>query len=619
MEAQLPPARWNGRNDSSFQSLYLIGRLRDGVSAQQASAAVNLIFKQSLQERAGGQPSAARLQDIQRAGIELTPAGRGVSQLRRQFSPSLRILMAVVGVVLLIACANVANLFLARSAARRREFALRLALGAGRKRLIRQLLTESVLLAGFGAAAGVALAWWGSSMLVRMSSAGADSLPVDVTPNLRILGFTMLASALSVVIFGVAPALRATRVEPNAVLAGGRGTARATTQGPLGKALVVAQVALSLLLLVGAGLFVRTMINLQSVPTGFDHQNVLVYRLDTATSGFEGGRLARLLQDVEGQVRAVPGVRSASFSFLVFSRGQWTGPAYTRGQAPADGQGRSIRQNVVGPDFFAAAGIPLSLGRGFGPQDTDRSQRVAVISETMARQFFPEGSPLGRRFGTDGPGSAEQIEVVGVAKDARHASLTEQMRPMAYYPYTQQPRPLDNLVVRFSGPPDVAARQVREVIGRAARELPVVEVVTLTDYIGRSLVQQRLVARLASFFGLLALLLACVGLYGVLSYNVARRTNEIGIRMALGADSRHVLRRVLREALTLVLLGVIFGLLASLAATKLTSSLIFGLTPNDPLTVASAALLLFTVAALAGYLPARRAARVDPMVALRYE
>lgn len=619
MEAQMPPVRWNGRNDNSFQSLYLIARLKDGVSAQQANAVVNLHFKRSLQERAGAQPSTARLQDIQRAHIELTPAEKGISQLRRQFSPSLRILMAVVGVVLLIACANVANLFLARAAARRREFALRLALGAGRKRLVRQLLTESVVLAGLGGVAGVALAWWGSSLLVLMASSGSESLPLDVTPNLRILGFTMLASLLSAMIFGVAPALRATRVEPNAALTGGKGVARSTTQGPLGKALVIAQVALSMLLLVGAGLFVRTLINLQNVPTGFDHENVLVFRLDTATTGYEGERLAYLLQEVEEKVKAVPGVRAASFSFLIFSRGQWTSPAYTSGQAPPEGQNRSIRQNVVGPDYFTAAGIPLALGRGFGPQDTNNSQRVAVISETMARQFFPEGSPLGRRFGTSGPGSSEQIEIIGVAKDARYASLTEQMRPMAYYPYTQQPRPLDNLVVRFSGPPEGAAPQVRAAIGEVTRDLPVDEVVSLPEYIGRSLVQQKLVARLATFFGLLALLLACVGLYGVLSYSVTRRTNEIGIRMALGAQSSDILWRVLREALTLVLIGVVIGLLASLAVTKMASSLIFGLTPNDPLTIASATLLLFTVAALAGYLPARRAARVEPMVALRYE
>jgi predicted permease len=619
MEAQLPPAHWNGRHDPSFQSLYLIGRLRDGASVQQAGAAVNLLFKQSLQERAGAQPPAARVQDIQRASVELTPAGKGLSQLRRRFSLSLRILMAFVLVVLLIACANVANLLLARAAARQREFALRLALGAGRVRLVRQLLAEGVLLAGLGSVAGVVLAWWGSSLLVAMASAGSQSLPLDVTPNLRVLGFTLLASLLSVIIFGVAPALRASRVEPNSALTGSRGVAHARPQSRFGKSLVVAQVALSLVLLVGAGLFVRTLINLQNVPTGFDQQNVLVLQLDTTTTGHEGERLGRLLREVEEKVKAVPGVRAASFSFVVFNQGQWTSPAHTRDGAAPEGQNRSIRQNVVGPDYFAAMGIPLVLGRGFGPQDTDKSQRVAVISEAMARRFFPQGSPLGKRFGTNGPGSSEEIEIIGVARDARYGSLTEQMRPMAYYAHAQRPQPLGNFVLRFNGPQESVVPQVREAMREVARDLPVDEVVSLSEYIGRSLVQQKLVARLAAFFGLLALLLACIGLYGVLSYTVTRRTSEIGIRMALGAQRGHVLWRVLREALTLVLIGVGIGLLASLGATRMASALLFGLKPNDPLTVTSAALLLIAVAALAGYLPARRAARVDPMVALRSE
>ena len=619
MEPQVPPAHWDGRNNRSFQSLYIIARLGNGVSVQQASAAVNLLFKQSLQEQAGAQPSPERLEDIQQAGIELTPAGKGLSELRRQFSLSLRILMAVVVVVLLIACANVASLLLARAAARQKEFAVRLAVGAGRMRLTRQLLTESLLLASLGGLAGVVLAWWGSRLLVLMASAGSESLPLDVTPNARILGFTLLASLLSAVIFGTVPALRATRVEPNPSLKGCKGATQAVSQSPLGKALVVAQVALSLLLLVGAGLFVRTLINLQNVPTGFDQQNALLFRVDTATTGYKDAQLATMLREVEEKVKAVPGVQAASFSFFIFNQGGWTSPVFTRDQTFAEGQSQNVRQNLVGQDYFTTMGIPLILGRGFGPQDTDKSQRVAVISEMMAQRFFPDSSPLGRRFGTSGPESREQIEIIGVVKDANYESLTEPLRPMAYYPHAQRPRPLDSFVVRFSGAPDVAIPQVRQAIRQVNPNLPIDEVVSLSEYIGRSLVQQKLVARLASFFGLLALLLACVGLYGVLSYAVARRTNEIGIRMALGARSRDVLWLMLREALTLVLIGVVIGVLASLAATQTASALLFGLKPHDPLTITLATLLLMSVAALAGYLPARRAARVDPMVALRQE
>ncbi len=619
MEPQMPPAHWNGRNDKSIQSLYLIGRLKNGVSTQQASATVNLIFKQSLQEQAGAQPSAERLQEIQRANIELTPAGRGISELRRQFSLSLRILMAVVGVVLLIACANVANLLLARAASRQKEFAVRLAIGAGRVRLIRQLLTESLLLVSLGGIAGVLLAWWGSRLLVLMASAGPESLPLDVTPNARILGFTLLASLLSALIFGTAPALLSARIEPNSALKRGRGAVQAASQSPLGKALLVAQVALSLLLLVGAGLFVRTLINLQSVPTGFNQQNVMLFQIDTATTGYKDAQLAPLLRDVEERVKTVPGVQAASFSFFIFNQGQWTGPVFTRDQTPPVEQSRVVRKNVVGQDYFNTMGIPLLLGRAFGPQDSDKSQKVAVISEMMAQRFFPNTSPLGRHFGTNGPESKDENEIIGVVKDAKYVSLTEELRPMVYFLHAQRPQPLDHFVVRFSGAPDAIVPQVRRTIQEVNRKLPIDEVVTLSDQIGRSLIQQKLVARLASFFGLLALLLACVGLYGVLSYAVARRTNEIGIRMALGAQSRNVLWLVLHEALTLVVIGVIIGLVASLAATQTASALLFELRPNDPLTITLATLLLLTVAALAGYLPARRAVNVDPMVALREE
>ncbi|MFL6273810.1 MAG: ABC transporter permease [Blastocatellia bacterium] len=619
MQAELPPAHWNGRDDKLFQSLYLIGRLKNDVSAEQANAAVNLLFKQSLQEQAGLQPAADRLQDIERASIELTPAGKGVSELRREFSLSLRILMAVVGVVLLIACANIANLLLARAANRKKEFAVRMAMGAGRIRLIRQLLTESILLASVGGLAGVMLAWWGSRLLIGMASSSAEPLPLDVTPNLRILGFTLLASLLSAVIFGTAPALRAARIEPNAALKSGRGTVQAGSQSPLGKALVVGQVALSLLLLVGAGLFVRTLINLQNVPTGFNQQNAMVFEIDTAATGYKDEQFPALLREVEEKVKTVPGVQADGFSFLLFNQGGWTSLVTTRDQTATDIERPIVRQNVVGPDYFAAMGIPLLLGRGFGPQDTEKSQKVAVISETMAQRFFPEGSPLGRRFGVKGPQSRDDIEVIGVVKDSKYISLTEQAQPLAFYPYSQHAQPLGNFVVRYTGAPEAVIAQVRQAIREVNRNLPINEVVSLSDHIGRSLVQQKLVARLAAFFGLLALLLACIGLYGVLSYAVARRTNEIGIRMALGAQSRDVLWLMLREALTLVIIGVVIGLVASLAATQTASSLLFNLKPNDPLTIILATLLLLTIAILAGYLPARRAARLDPMVALREE
>jgi predicted permease len=621
MEKQLPPAHWDGRNKNDFQSLFVIGRLKDGVSMQQANAAVNLLFKQSLQERAGAQPTTEILQKIQRASVDLSAVGKGLSLLRDQFSLSLKILMAAVALVLLIACANVANLLLAHGAARRREFAVRLAVGATRTRLMRQLFTESVLLAMLGGFVGVALAWWGSQLLVLMASNGPEAVPLNVTPNIRILGFTLGASLLSSIVFGVAPALRASRVEPNTSLKSGKGTATTSLQNPLGKALVVTQVALSLVLLVGAGLFVRTLINLESLPSGFNEENVMLFQIDSSAPGYkrEDPRLSQLLTDVETRARAVPGVQSAAFSFLVFNQGFWTSPVFTLDQNSLEERARVVRHNVVGQDFFDAMGIRLVLGRGFGPQDGLKTQKVAVISESMAQRFFPNTSPLGKRFGIDEPKSARDIEIVGVVKDAKYGELTEQFRPMAYYPFTQRPGPLNNFVVRFNGAPGTVVPSLRQAIKQVNRNLPIDDVVSLSDHIGRSLVQPRLVARVASFFGLLALLLACIGLYGVMSYAVARRTNEIGIRMALGAQSRGVLWLVLREVLILIGIGIAIGLLSAFAATRTASSLLFGLKPNDPLTIAAASSLLLVVALFAGYLPARRAARVDPMVALRDE
>ncbi len=453
MEKQLPPAHWDGRTNEKVQSLYVLGRLKDGVAPEQADAVVNLLFKQALQARAGSQPDPERVQDIQNARIELTSISRGLSSLRSQFSLSLKVLMGVVALVLLIASANVANLLLAQAAARRREFSLRIAVGAGRMRLIRQLLTESLLLALLGGLAGVALSWWGTRLLLLMASDGPEAVPVNVTPNLRVLGFTTGVSLLCAIIFGTAPALRASRTEPNTSLKGGKSGALTALRSPLGKAFVVGQVALSLLLLVGAGLFVRTLINLQSIPSGFKQENALLLEVDTSATGYKGEdpKLPALLREVEDKVRAIPGVQAASFAFFTFNQGFWTSPAYTREENSLTDENRRLRNNIVGPDFFAAMGIPIVLGRSFGPQDTKESQQVAVISESMAQRFFPNGSPLGKRFGLSSLEAAGEVEVIGVVKDAKYGALTEEFQPMAFYPHSQKPDALGNFVVRFSG------------------------------------------------------------------------------------------------------------------------------------------------------------------------
>src|SRR5215475_10887432 len=475
MEEQVPPG-WRGRNNNLFQSLYLIARLKPGVRIEQAGVEANLLFKQALQEYAGSQPSPERLQDIPRASIELTPAGRGLSQLRFQFSEPLQALMAVVGLVLLITCANVANLLLARGAARRKEFAVRLALGAGRLRLIRQLGAESLLLAALGGSFGVLIAWWGSQALVWMASTGPQQLPIDVTPDARILGFTLLASLFSAVIFGTAPAIRATRIELNPALKDGRGDA-AMTRSLLGKSLVVAQVALSLLVLVGAGLFVRSLINLRNVDTGFNQQNIILFQPATDSVGYkeDDPRLTTLYREVEEKVSVIPGVRAASFSLFSFNQGGWNNPITVQGGAPPVGGNPSIFNNVVGPGFFTAMNLPLILGRPFSAQDAYTSPKVAVISEELARRFFPQTSPVGKRYRLGTSGTGEEIEVIGVVKDSKYRSLSEKPQPMAYYPYSQRDWYLGNFEVSFSGETGAMVSAVRQAIKEVNRNLPIAE------------------------------------------------------------------------------------------------------------------------------------------------
>ena len=616
MEKKLPPMHWDSRENVRFQSLYLIGRLKNGVTTEQAVADVNLLFKHALQERAGSQPSEENSKNIERASIELTSVGQGLSDLRRQFSLSLKILMAVVTLVLLIACANVANILFAQGTARAKEFAVRLAVGAPRARLIRQLLVESLLIAGIGGLAGAFIAFWGSRLLLLMASDGPEAIPVNVNPDERVFGFTLTVSVISAVVFGLVPALRATRIDPNSSLKSGRTGARNAFQSPLGKLLVIGQVALSLLLLVGAGLFVRTLINLQSLPSGFVKENVVRFDIDTTVAGYktDDPKFLSMLGDVEENVRHVPGVNGAAFSFFVFNQGHWQGPVAVSDDLPIEQ--RMVRTNVVGRDFFRVMGIPLVHGRLFNEDDTADSPQVAVITESMAQRVFPNKSPLGQRFKFTEEG---EFEVIGVVKDAKYGSLQEEIRPMAYYLHSQFPMPLSNFVVKTTGDPDTVIASVRQAIKQINRNLPIDDVVTLSDHIDRSLVQQKLIARLAAFFGVLALLLACIGLYGLMSYGVARRTNEIGIRMALGAPKSNVLWLILREALLLVVIGLMIGLGVSLFTSKTAASLLYGLKPNDPLTIALASLLLLTVALVAGYIPARRASRVDPMTALREE
>ncbi len=624
MEAQISPG-WNGLDNKQFESLYILGRLKPGVRVAQAEAEVNTLARQLWREAAGGTFTAEQQQDLDHAYVLLTPGARGVSRIRFEFSLPLEVLMAVVALVLLIACANIANLLLARATAREREIAVRMALGAGRMRLVRQMLTENSLLALIGGVLGIWFASWASEALLVMVSGGPELLPLNVAPDARILAFTLLISVATVLLFGIAPALRTTRVELTSALKEGKGLAGSGGRRTLANALIVAQVALSLVLLIGAGLFLRSIVNLENAPTGFNKENVLLFGIDPNAVGYkEDARLTNLYQTLEQRVDAEPGVRSASVSFFTFNEGAWDDSVAVFGNSLAPGIDNDVIENIVGPGYFATMGIPLLEGRLFGPQDTLNSPKVAVINETMARNYFPGISPIGRRFAiedeADPSKHGDPIEVVGVVKDAKYLGLRERPWAAAYYPYTQDTHAVYyDLEVRYSGDARPIISEVRQAVHDVDPRLPVAYQQTLSEKVNRSIAGQSLVSKLSTFFGLLAVFLACIGIYGVMSYAVSRRTREIGIRMAIGAERSDVMRMVMGEVGKLVALGLAIGIPAALAADRWATSLLFGLKPTDPLTLTTATVLLLLVALFAGYLPARRATRVDPMVALRYE
>src|SRR5262245_13351099 len=622
MGVKLSP-NWKGLNNWSFRYLTLVARLKPGMSLEQAGGGVNLISKQILQAYFGAHPLIDRdpeeLQEIQQANIELTPANRGLPGLRMKFSNQLRALMAMVGIVLLLACANVANLLLARGAARQKELVARLALGASRGRLIRQLLTESLLIAALGGAIGVLLAWWGSHALVLMASEGPQMPPIDVAPDLRVLAFTLLASITSAFAFATAPAFIATKIDLGSWLKEGSGTSNVLARSPLGKALVISQIALSLPLLVGAGLFLRSLENLRSAEVGFNRQNAVIFKINIGAAGFnQDALLANLYREIEERVGRVPGVRAAAFSMFTFYSGWASNSAYAAGAANPAKTDVDVLENCVGPDFFKAMGLPLKVGRAFDRRDTEKSLKVAVINQTMAQQLFPNESPIGKRFGED-PEPKNDLEIIGVVKDAKYGSLDEKPQPMAYYPYTQKLSGMWNLVVRFAGDERRVVADVHKAIKEVNRNLPVVEVAPLYDQVDRSLVKQKLMARLSTFFGVMALSLACIGLYGVMSYGVLRRTKEIGIRMALGAQTGDVLRLILGQGMTLTLIGIGIGVVAAIVLSRLIERLLFGVSATDPMTYFMVASLMAAVALVACYLPARRATKIDPMVSARHE
>jgi predicted permease len=625
MEKDISPG-WNGLEDPMFQSLHLIARLKPCVSVAQAQTETTLRLRRILMSYLGSQPSERQIDHLAHASVNLTSAVAGRSGLRAKFSSPLKLLMAVVAVVLLIACANVANLLLARSTARRREIGVRISLGAGRLRLVRQLLAEGLLLGLGGAVLGVALASGAGRLLIAMVSTGPDPVPLAIAPDVAVLGFTLAAMLLTVAIFSVGPALQATRLELVASLKeGGRG-ASSRSHTRMARVLVVAQIALSLVLIAGAALFLRSLANLMKIDTGFDKENVLVASVDPAAAGYQvGPGLNATMDRIEERVAQGPGIRGASFAFFVFNGGSWSTDDIAisgRQRSPSDD---SVDLNLVGPQYLDVMRMPIVSGRGLSARDAEASPKVAVINQTMARMYFGDASPLGRTFTVNDdeqhgdPHQWENIEVIGVAKDAKYTTLEEEQMPAAFLPHAQHQRNfLYTLVVRYSGTPAAIVPEIRRAIAAVDPNLPIGETTTLARMVDDSVLSKRAVAQLSAVFGLLAALLACIGIYGVTSYGITRRTNEFGIRMALGAGRSDVLWLVLGEVLRLGLAGVVVGMVLALAAARFVSSLLFGLSPYDPAALGIGLFAMLAVALLAGYAPAARATRVDPVSALRH-
>ncbi len=609
--------------------LRIIARLKPGATLQQCQAATDVVWRQALsaQSRFSGDVTP-----------RVEPYVRGYSPEREAFKQPLAMLMVGVGLVLLIACANIATLLLARSAAREKEMTVRVALGARAARLVRQLLTESVLLSIIGGALGLFVAVQGTEALVRfLSSApqanylGSLAFQLDVHPDARVLAFTAAVCLLTGLLFGLAPARRAATVSLTSALSG-RGADSGGSPGRfrLGKWLVVSQVALSLLLLIAAGLFVRTLRNLQSQDLGFDREHVLLIWTWPGQSGRKGPELANYYQKAQERISALPGVLSASPSMKGLLRDN---SPYVRVQVP----GLQLDDtnyppfDLVAPKFFETVGIPPLMGRDFTAHDTETAPHVAIINEYTAHLYFSDQNPIGKTFGAAMSGGREpqfmDTEMVGVVKNVKgNLSLRETDRRMIYFPYRQDlslkthPRLVRMcLAVHTLGDPARLKASIRDELRRMDPGLPIVSMHTMDEQLDEAVAQERLIARLSACFGALAVLLACLGLYGVISYTVARRTNEIGIRLALGATRAGVLWMVLKESLWLVLAGIALGVPATLVATRLISTMFYGVNASDPLTMVGATMLMIAVAALAAFLPARRASKVDPMVALRYE
>ena len=630
LDPERDPARAGRYQDEHYYWMEMMGRLRSGVTRAQAQAGLAPVFHNWVAATAGTELERKNL-----PRFLLQDGGRGVDRQRQSYSHTLGILLAIVGLILAIACANIANLLLARAEARRREMAVRLSIGAGRARVIRQLLTESLLLALLGGALGILAAGWGIRFLTHVLFAASEPYAVNPGLNSAVLAAALLLTVGTGLLFGLAPALQTARADPMPVLKQSRsGSSGASPRFGLGRMLVVAQMAICLLLLVAAGLFLRTLSNLRSLDLGFDRDRILLFKVNARQAGHRGPEILSIYNNLKTRLAAIPGVRGATMADSpLIGGGAWGWAVVPLGRqrpksAPT-GHGSGFSRSAtrvlgVAPGFFFAMRIPLVAGREFDERDRKDTAPVAMVNEAWVRANPAGGNPVGQTvvsFGFDNA-KPRQMEIVGLVRNARYDDLTGDFPAVVYLPFEQTPdRMMEEMTyfLRTAANPLAAAGAVREIVHQADARMPVVALSTQTAQIERETAPETLFAQLCTAFALLSLAIACVGLYGTTSYTVARRTSEIGIRMALGAKRTTVVWMVLRDVLMLAILGSAIGLPAALGASKWIESLLFGIKPGDPGTLAAALAILLGAAFAAAYVPARKASQTDPMAALRQE